>query len=146
MTEQKKRTIFDLFEEVRKEMNRFFDDFMEMPFEARPHDVEKRELSPLTQITETEAEVIVTVDLPCVRKEDIKINATSQAVRIEAPMRECVKLSPFGVGRPMEFDNFRKTIILPAHVDPTNSRVRFKNGVLQMRFNKKIEGTPIKVE
>jgi len=144
---ERKYSIFELMEEFRRRIRRLFEESFEPFFETPMYDVEKKELSPLSQITETEDEVIVMVDLPCVEKEDIKLEATEDALKIEAPLRKCIKISPWGtIRKEMEFSLFKKTIRLPVKVDPEKSRAKFRDGILEVRFPKKITGFEIKIE
>ncbi|MEM3507487.1 MAG: Hsp20/alpha crystallin family protein [Candidatus Bathyarchaeia archaeon] len=145
--ERKKYSIFELMEEFRKRIEKIFEESFEYFFETPMYDIEKKELSPLYQITETEDEVIVTFDLPCVEKEDIKLKATEDYLRIEAPLRKCVRISPWGpIREEVEFSLFRKTIRLPSKVDHEKSRARFRDGILEVRFPKKITGFKIEIE
>ncbi|RLI01841.1 hypothetical protein DRO30_03525 [Candidatus Bathyarchaeota archaeon] len=149
MSTRKRRSIFDIFEEIREEINRFFEEFMGpiFPVEAPMQNVPSKELQPLTHISETEENLIITIDLPCVRKEDIKVNATENMVRVEAPMRECVRIDFYGpFQRGAEFEVFKKTIKLPTPVDPKRAKARFKSGILEIILPKKIAGFRIPVE
>ena len=133
-------------DDFRKEMDRMFEGAFSPEYEGPMYDVQKRELHPLVQITETEDDVLVVVDLPCVEREDIKLNATENAVRIEAKMRECVRLDPWGpVQHQAEFEVFRKTIRLSSLVNPEQAKARFKDGILEVRFPKKVSGSEITI-
>ncbi|MGP3668073.1 MAG: Hsp20/alpha crystallin family protein [Candidatus Bathyarchaeota archaeon] len=148
MSTRKKRTVFDVFEEIREEINRFFEEFMGpmLPVEAPMQNISNKELQPLTHISETEENIIITIDLPCVRKEDIKINATESMVRVEAPMRECIRIDFYGPLQRVEFEVFKKTIKLPTLVDPKRAKARFRLGVLEIILPKKVVGFRIPVE
>lgn len=142
---RRRRTPFELFEELRREMDRLFEETL-APTEAPMYDVGKKELRPLTHITEVEDEIVVEIDLPYVRKEDIELYATENELRVEAPIKEYVKLSPWGpIQREVEFKSFKKVVRLPCAVDPRRSRARFKDGILEVRFLKKITGMKIEV-
>ncbi len=149
MSTRRRRSVFELFEELRNQINRMFEEIMEplFPPETPMHNVSGRELQPLTHVRETEESIIITVDLPCVKKEDIKVNVTENMVKIEAPMRECVRLSQYGaIQREAEFDVFKKTVRLPVAVEPQKARARFKGGILEIVLPKKITGFRIPVE
>ena len=149
MSTRRRRSVFELFEELRNQINRMFEEMMEplFPPETPMHNVSRRELQPLTHLRETEESIIITVDLPCVRKEDIRVEATENMVKIEAPTRECLRLSPYGaIQREAEFDVFRKTVKLPVAVEPQKARARFKAGILEIVLPKKIAGFRIPVE
>ncbi|MEM3737020.1 MAG: Hsp20/alpha crystallin family protein [Candidatus Bathyarchaeia archaeon] len=145
---RRKKTIFDTIEALRKEMDRIFEEYFEaLTPETSLYDFERRGLTPLTEVRELEDEIVVKVDLPRVSREDIKIQANENELKIEAPLTQRYKpdlWSPF-CSR-VEFDGFRKVIPLPAPVDPNRARAKFKDGILQVRLPKKITGTAIPVE
>jgi HSP20 family protein len=144
--ERKRRTIFEIMEEVGREMDRLFAEAFQF-LEPLMQDVEKKELKPLVHIVEAEDEVVVSADLPRVRREDIKVEVTEDELRIEALMRDRVKLSPWGVAPgDLEFTKFKKTVRLPTTVDPKGARARFKNGILEIRLPKKVVGHKISIE
>lgn len=141
----------DETEEIIDEINRRIRSMMRSAFELSSpleetlYDPERRELRPLTQITETDDAIIVTVDLPCVRKENIELKSTHDTLTIRAKMTECVRIHDAG-RREMEFENYRKSIKLPSTVDPTKAQAAFRNGVLQVALSKKSYGNEISVE
>ncbi len=141
--EREGRDIFDLIEEMDKRMRRIIErtfPSMSMDLDEQLYDIERRELKPLTQINETDDEVIVTLDIPCARRESIELRATEDTLFIRARMDRCVTLSS------VEFENYSKSIRLPARVEPKYAKASFRNGVLQVRLPKKFEGSEVKIE
>jgi len=114
-------------------------------FEEEPYDIERRELRPLTEITETAEEIIIRVDLPCVTKENIDLKCTEDTLTIRAKMAECIRLLQYD-RKEMEFENYRKTIRLPSTVDPAKAKASFRSGVLEVRLPKKSYGNEISIE
>lgn len=148
MSSRKKRTFFDLFEEIRSEIDRMMEEFTEaMLPEAPMYDVAKKELQPLTNVQETEENLIVTIDLPCVRKEDIKLHITKDSLKLEAPTRQCIQFGPWGpFQRQVEFEVFRKILKLPTPVEAKKAKARFQGGILEVIIPKKVLGFEIPVE
>ncbi|HID17909.1 TPA: Hsp20/alpha crystallin family protein [Candidatus Bathyarchaeota archaeon] len=148
MSERKRKSIFEIFEDLIGHVDKVFEELVGVtPFEAPLCDISKRELKPLVHVYETEDEVVVTIDLPYVKKEDIRLSASENMLKIEAPARERIKLSRWGpYQREVEFEYFRRTITLPAVIDPEKARARFKDGILQVTLPKKIYGYRIVVE
>jgi HSP20 family protein len=101
------------------------------------YDVEKRELVPLTHLSETYEELIVRFDLPCVRREGIDLRCTDDVLTVKAQMMKGCRLTPYHSSKELEFERFRKSIRLPVAVDPGNGKATFKNGVLEIRLPKK---------
>mgnify|MGYP003880597419 CR=1 FL=1 len=148
MAERRRKSLFDIFEEIVGHIDRVIEELVGIEICESPLcDVSKRELKPLVHVYETEDEVIVTIDLPYVRKEDIKLSASEDTLKIEAPIRERVKLSRWGpYQREVEFEYFRRTIKLPSNVEPERAKAKFKDGILQVFLPKKIYGYRIAVE
>lgn len=136
----------DIIEEINRKIRNIMRSALELsPLEEELYDLERRELRPLTQITETDDQIIVRVDLPCVRKEDIDLKSTEDTITIKAKMTECVRLLHHDK-REVEFENYRKSIKLPNTVDPTKAQASFKNGVLEVTLPKKLYGSEISIE
>ncbi|RLI28271.1 hypothetical protein DRO53_00865 [Candidatus Bathyarchaeota archaeon] len=148
VAERRRKSLFDIFEEIVGHIDRVIEELVGIEICESPLcDVSKRELKPLVHVYETEDEVIVTIDLPYVRKEDIKLSASEDTLKIEAPIRERVKLSRWGpYQREVEFEYFRRTIKLPSNVEPERAKAKFKDGILQVFLPKKIYGYRIAVE
>jgi len=131
--------IFDMMDEMDRRMRRLMDRIFADAY-SDLYDMERRELRPLTNITETDDEVIVSIDLPCARKDNIELKATSDTLYIKAKMDRCVRISN------VDFEHYSRSIRLPSRVDASNARASFKGGVLQVRLPKKIEGSGINIE
>ena len=100
---------------------------------------------PLTDINETKTEVIVTIEIPGAKKEDIDIHATPSSLEIKAKIRRAVDTS--GVHSTSTL-RFQKQLTLPEEVDPKSIKAKYKNGILEVAMKKtaKPKGTKIKVE
>jgi Molecular chaperone (small heat shock protein) len=87
---------------------------------SRPNILTERQ--PLSEVSTTDKEVKVAVELPGVSKEQIKIDANDSQVDIktEDPKRK-----------------YHETIDLPAEVDINSVKSTFINGLLEITFNKK---------
>lgn len=93
------------------------------------------EREPLVDVNMTDKGVKVVLEIPGVKKEDIKINAYDEAVEVIAnnPQRK-----------------YHKTIELPHDVDTQTAKSSYNNGILEITFNKRKETKPkgkeIKIE
>ena len=102
---------------------------------TRPSLEIKEEREPLVDVTSTDSEVKIIAELPGVEREDIKLHGTenSLTVSVDAPQRK-----------------YRKEVKLPSKVDPKEVKSSYKNGVLEVTFQKRKEekpkGEPIKLE
>jgi len=93
------------------------------------------EREPLSDVNVSDKEVKVVLEMPGIKKENIKINAYDGAIEVIAdnPQRK-----------------YHKTIDLPQDVDIETARSTYNNGILEVTFDKKIQTKPkgkeIKIE
>ena len=101
---------------------------------AKPQISAERE--PLSDITTTDNEVKVILEMPGIKKEDIKINAYDEKVEIKTAENTQRK--------------YHKIIDLPKQADLETARSTYNNGILEVTFDKKKEQKPkgkeIKIE
>jgi len=140
--------IYDIFEDVRQRIRDTFEEIFETFETERPmFDLREKCLEPLVDIQETEDYIVVTVDLPCVDKDAIKINATTDTLEIQADMKRSIKFNRWGtVQHEVEFHKFKKLIKLPSKVDPKRAQARFKHGILEIKLPKKIKKFRIEIK
>ncbi|MBR9680601.1 MAG: Hsp20/alpha crystallin family protein [Candidatus Altiarchaeota archaeon] len=100
---------------------------------------------PLTDINETKLEVIVTMEIPGAKKDDIDIHATPSSLEIKAKLTKTMDAQ--GI-HSTSTQRFQKQLTLPEEVDPKSIKATYKNGILEVAMKKtvKSKGTKIKVE
>lgn len=97
-------------------------------------------IMPLYNVTESEREYVVTVDMPGVRKEDIEIEVFENGLMVEAPCRPDIPSGRYG-------NRYRLMVELPSGLDTSSATARYLHGVLEVKVSKKgARGTKIKVE
>lgn len=86
-------------------------------------DSERSEWTPLTDVQESDDNVLVTIDIPGVEKEDIDIEVkdSKMVLNVEGKRR------------------YGTTIDLPCIVDVNDSEANYNNGVLEVKLKKKQE-------
>ena len=138
----------DPFEELRsleRRMSRLFEELLgERPALRAP---EVRQ--PFADIMDTGKEIKVTVELPGVDKEDIKINATENMLEIRAEVkREEEEKRGDYLRKERSYRMFQRSFSLPAEVDPSRAKATYRNGILEVTLPKVKEEkrTSIKVE
>jgi HSP20 family protein len=103
-------------------------------FRTRPLISSERE--PLVDISTTDKEIKVVVEMPGVSKEDIKVNAYDST--LEVTTQE-------GTSK-----RYHETIELPEEADLATAKSKYNNGILEITFNKKDKSKPkgkeIKIE
>jgi HSP20 family protein len=94
------------------------------------------EREPLSDVTTTDKEVKVVLEMPGISKEDIKINTYEQKVEIKTADNAERK--------------YHKVLNLPKEADIETARSTYNNGILEVTFDKKKEttskGKEIKIE
>ncbi len=142
-----KDNTIEVIDEIDRRLKRIVKDALESSIRYEfLYDAEKKELVPLTNISETYDELIVRLDLPCVRKEDIVLKCTDDVLTVKAKMMKGCRLTPFYSSKELEFDRFRKSIRLPVVVDAKNGKASFKNSVLEIKLPKKSHGSEVSIE
>ena len=144
----------DPFEEMRRlvnQMERMFDETWEF---GTPEGVEEERgegfRQPLADVFETDNEVVVTVELPGVRKEDIDITIKDNSLIVRAEKKAETKMKKEGFFKTeRRYQGFYRVIQLPAEVKEEGAKATYNNGVLEIRLKKarpEVKGKKIKVE
>jgi len=110
-------------------------------------DLHNKSLEPLVHIEDMGDHLLVSMDLPYVKKENIEVHLTEDILEVSARMKRKYRFKNLGtIQRGIEFESFRKVIDLPVSVVPEDAKSVFKHGVLEIRLPKKIKKRRIIVE
>ncbi|HDZ36277.1 MAG TPA: Hsp20/alpha crystallin family protein [Thermococcus sp.] len=149
---------FDLMREIQEEIDAIFRDIMRGPrlWSRGPEHYELTSETwrePFVDIFDRGDKFVITVELPGVKKEDIKLRVTEDTVYIEAQMRREKELEKEGAVRiERYYSGYRRVIRLPEEVIPEKAKARYNNGVLEIEIPKKTptktkeEGFEVKIE
>lgn len=130
-----------MVEEIRKlqrEINRSFGDLWESEsFKSLPDYTGKKEVlsmrNPLTDLEETEKEVIVKFEVPGIDKKDIQLNVTPNKIEVKAEKKQEGKIERKGFYKEeRSYRGFYRTISLPSEVIPEKAKAKYKDGVLEV--------------
>lgn len=140
-------TIWRPFQELKKEMDRLFQEFFGKSY--FPERWEVVEWAPAVDVSETNDEVIVKADIPGVNAEDIEINIVDNVLTIKGEKKrekEEKKENFYRVER--YYGTFMRSIQLPSEIDIEKVKAQYKDGVLKIVLPKKPESKAkvIKVE
>lgn len=133
--------IRQLFNELTKELHQF-----------NPSIPTTRE--PLVDIFKDGKHLIIIIELPEVRKEDIHLKfLDNRRLYIYAENRnEFRKQLESAIHIERAYARFERVILLPYPVKPETAKAKFNNGVLEVKVEiddkeiKKLEGIPVKIE
>jgi len=131
--------------EIDRLFDRFFDDFWsDRGFLDRPFDFG---FGPRTDLSESENEVAVKVELPGVSAKDVDISLEGNILNIRGEKKEEKeerKRDYYYTER--QFGSFHRSIQLPSSVDPDKVEAKFKDGVLTVTVPKRADAKPKRIE
>jgi HSP20 family protein len=79
------------------------------------------EREPITDIFDEKDEIVVIAEMPGIEQNDIKIDLKEDMLEISADSK---------------YRKYRKELLLPVKVDPSNLQQKFTNGILEIRIKK----------
>ncbi len=139
---------WDTFEELRefeRRMNRLFKEFFGKGVTALPGGMtdiipyrkEAGIREPYTDIQETDKEVILTAEMPGIKKGDIKVNTTEDSIEISAETKREEKEEKKGfLRKERSYSGYYRRYTLPSKVDPEKAKATYNNGVLEIKLPK----------
>ena len=102
--------------------------------------ITRESLEPLIYVTETDDTIVVEVDLPLVKKKDIRLRLVENGLEVEATLTRCVKFERWGtVQKSCEFKSLYKVIPLTRPVNAEGTKASFKKGILRIELKKRKE-------
>ncbi|RUM30355.1 MAG: Hsp20/alpha crystallin family protein [Aquifex sp.] len=121
---------FEEVERLRRDFERLLEEFI-------PRRVEQETLVPPVEIYETDKDVVIKMDLPGVKKEDIEITVKENAVHVKAERKEEKEEKTENVIRAERFYGVIERVIpLPVEVNPEKAEAKYEDGVLEIRIPK----------
>jgi HSP20 family protein len=126
---------FQPFQEIdalQREMNRLFENFTDLDrFEGHPH------VHPAVELHETETAIELKLEVPGMKREDLDIQATAEAVIISGERKAETKTEEKGaIKSEFRYGRFRRVIPLPARIQNTEIRADYIDGVLHLTLPK----------
>lgn len=115
---------------LQRDLNRVFEDFwtrFDNPFGSLTAG------GPRTDISETDAAMLVSVDLPGLDEKDIEVNVTDDMLTIRGEREEKTDKDGF---TSQSRRSFHRMIPVPPGVDPEKAEAEFKRGVLTVTLPK----------
>ena len=137
---------FGLLSSFRDEMDRLFDDFFS-PWRGRGLLPRETIWTPQLDVYEDENNIIVNVDVPGMKPEDIDISVSGNALSIRGEKKQEEKKEGKDYYR-MEraYGSFSRTVELPSTVDTKKINATYKDGVLEVVLPKVEEAKPQKIK
>lgn len=121
--------------EFRRELRRLMRE-VERLFEPVV-DAEQGEVEPLYDVIDSGDRILVRVDLPRVKKEDIEVTRVGNRIVIRAPMREPLRMCDIPYYARCEITGYRLELEIPPDVDVEGMQARFRSGYLEITIPRK---------
>jgi HSP20 family protein len=127
-----------LLERFSDEMDRIFDDFglrgtWRSPAWAPWRSSASSMWSPAIEVHQRNDELVVRADLPGLKKDDVKVDVSDDAITIEGERRQESKSEAAGLYRSeRSYGRFCRTIALPEGAMTDQAKATFANGVLEI--------------
>lgn len=132
----------DPFEEMkrfRKEMNRLFDTFLGRVAERALPDMSsmRKDMQlfrqPLSDLRETDKELIASIEIPGVDKKDIQLQITENNLEVKVEKKQEMKVEKKGyLKAERSYKGFYRSMSLPSRVIPQQAKASYKDGVLEV--------------
>ena len=118
---------------LQREMNRLFESLS-------PTDRDSNNLSsfvPAAELEENGDEVLLKVEVPGLKAEDLDVQVTAEAVAISGERKLETKTEEKGMTRSeFRYGKFRRVIPLPTRVQNTDVKADYQDGILQLTLPK----------
>ncbi len=133
--------------DLRRETDHIFGEF----FGRTPFRMAATEAmwSPLVDVHETKDGIVLQVELPGVKQEDIQVSIEGDTLTLKGERKREAEVREDQYQRiERSYGRFERTILLPSVVDSTRVKATYREGVLEIQLPKKEEAKPkeIKVE
>jgi HSP20 family protein len=127
---------------LQREINRLFNRFWGLPeFGEKALPDMRKDIQafrePLSDLKETGKELIASIEIPGVDKNDIQLDLREDILKVKAEKKSEAKIEKEGYLRAERaYKGFYRSISLPVKVIPEKAKASYKNGVLTVRMPK----------
>ena len=133
----------DPFRDFQRQMNRLFDDFFgDFPLAERGGSLDWASAGfvPRVDVSETDAEVKVSAELPGMDEKDVAVELQDDVLTIRGEKKtQSEERGKSWYRREQTSGTFQRSIALPAGVDAAKAKAEFKKGVLTFAAPKREE-------
>ena len=97
----------------------------------------ERTWKPPMDMNETPEEVVIVAEIPGVDKDDLEVEISSKAVRIQGNRfaKHCSADATYRLAE-IQYGRFERVLFLPAPIDPEVVSAAYQNGLLEIRLAK----------
>jgi HSP20 family protein len=136
--------------ELSRHVDRLLDAALEPLFSARSSDDGEAARSPAIDVAETDAALIVTLDMPGVIKEDVQVSIEGRRLNVQASVRKAAPqegeaATPKLLYRERAQTRYARSVALPKAVDQAQAVAKLENGVLVLTLPKPVATQAAKI-
>jgi len=127
---------------LRREMDRLFDNFLGTEFKSTANG----NWLPEIDMSETDDEIIVKMDIPGMEQKDIKVAMSGDYLNVTGERKEEKeekKKHYYSLERKLGM--FERNIPIPTAVDPVKIRAEYNKGVLEVHLPRTAEAKPYRI-
>ncbi len=119
---------------LQRQLNQLFDEGLLTNSEPS---LKELTFAPSAELSETDDAVMLKLELPGIKAEDIDIQATKEAVYITGERKQETKSEENGITRSeFRYGKFSRSVTLPALIDNTKITAEYKGGILYLTLPK----------
>lgn len=131
--------------DLRREMDRVFDDFWSSPLSSAQETTTS--WSPRTDVDETEDHYMVSLELPGMKRDELKIEVVDNQVVISGERKQEEKSRQRGsLYSERRYGKFQRVFSLPAHVDTSKIEAQYQDGILNVYVPKSEAAKPRQIK
>ena len=103
--------------------------------------------TPAVDIVETKENLLLSVEIPGVNKDDVKLSIENNVLTISGEKKRLVEVDEDDYRRyERSYGSFRRSFNLSSKIDNEKIEAKFNNGVLEVKLPKKEESKPRQIE
>ena len=132
----------DLESKYLEEMERMQKRMSELMAEVETREDQGSKIRPLADVQETDGEIIVTMDLPGIDKQNVDITISDDELSVVAERKTETDIAEKNYHkRERTYKKFERTVSLPTGVKMEEAKARLAEGVLQIAIPKEVVTT-----
>ncbi len=126
------RDPFSIVNDLQREMERLFGNFGFGPMFSR--ELDRGAWSPQIEMFERNGKLVVSADLPGLKKDDVKVELSDNVLTIEGERKD-ERRDEKGGWSERRYGHFIRSTALPEAINSENANATFNNGVLEITLD-----------
>ena len=139
MSIRKRRSVSEMVDEYFSDLERWIERFEGTHAEKPSWNLRESSIEPLTEMSLTPKEVLITVDLPFTSKDTVKVKTVGRSsLEVTAKMNRTIKSVDLGIVHLKgEFQKYSSYLHVPVPVYMNKMTLKYKKGILEVHLPRK---------